>query len=156
DRHVAERGQSQLHVLADPHQRRRRRLVLLDERVRELPQRDVGAVQRAEAQLTQRLLKHLAGLALAAKAGSLPTYAGRVAVADHPGAARPAENLSALVCHATRSWMLSCAGPSHAASTSLHRNRTGRTCPPSRRPGIRPSRKYRSTVSVDRPVRSPT
>src|SRR5206468_12232202 len=127
------------------------RLVLLQKRLRQLAQRHLGPVQRPQSHLAERLLEDLARLRLRAEARQLRPVAVSVAIADRPQPARLAEDLAALSAHAAppssravqarrASSALCSARPFHAASTSLHKNRTGRTRPASLRPGIIPSR----------------
>src|SRR5690349_19312304 len=100
---VPERLQRCTEVVDEPRLRRGRRVVLLDERLHELTQRDVGSMQRAEAHATQFVFQRLARLALGAEPGRLPAGAVGVAEADRPQPALLAEDLPALRAHAAAS-----------------------------------------------------
>src|SRR3954447_7328752 len=87
----------------------------------------------------------------------LAAAAVRVVVTNRPRSGRRAEDLPTLRAHAAESSAsVSWFSQSHAASTSLQRNRTGRTVPGIRRPGFRPSREYGRVVAADSPRRSAT
>src|SRR4051794_16835717 len=141
DRLMAEALADRVQVVAQPRHRRRSRLVLLQVRVRQLAQRHPRSKERPEAYAPQRLLECRARLTARPKTIALPPLAARLVIADGPRSGRRTKHLSALRAHAAESSAsVSWFSQSHAASTSLHRNRTGRTVPGIRRPGIRPSR----------------
>ena len=127
-------------------------VVLLQVRVVELAQRRVRPVQRPEPDSPQLLVERLARFTARPKARPLRPPAQRVAVPDRPQPVRPRGrsaraarsrrlHLRTRSVHSSRACSAAWSAiPLNAASTSLHRNRTGRICPGIRRPGIFPSR----------------
>jgi len=131
DCHIAERVGRLDEVVAQPVAARGRALVLLQEHVDQIAQRNVGLVERSEPSLAQLVVEDLLGLCLRPEAAALTAHAAAVAVADRP----PARG----VLHLARPRLPSMAihGPAASEPTDSRRVTSHPCC-------IRPSRSSES------------